>query len=292
MDNMIPILGTGLSGLVGSRFVSLLSSKYTFSNLDLSVGVDITNEEQVMRAVEASQSPVIVHMAAFTDVNRAWEERGNKDGLCYKVNVLGTQNIAKAAQKYNKHCIHLSTAFVFDGTSDGMYTEEDIVHPIEWYGETKAEAERVVQEICSSYTLFRIDQPFRSDPFPKQDTVHKMVELLSKPEYTPFVDHFFAPTIIEDFSKALDWAITEKPQGMYHATCNKKISDYEYAKMINQALKLNKTINPGSLEDYLKTTQRPYQKNTALDSSKLMKAASTVVFTPLEDALAQVTLTA
>ena len=112
------IVGTGLSGLVGSKFVELYSNKYSISNLDLTAGVDITKEDDVMRAVEASNSPALIHLAAFTDVNKAFEQTGDKDGVCYKVNVTGTQNIANACKKTGKHLVHVSTAFVFDGKSD------------------------------------------------------------------------------------------------------------------------------------------------------------------------------
>lgn len=284
------IIGTGLSGLVGSKFVEMCASKYACTNLDLTVHVDITKEEQVFKAVEGSSSPVIIHMAAFTDVTKAWEQRGDKDGICYAVNVRGTENIARAAKRYGKHLIHLSTAFVFDGNTESMYTEDDQVNPIEWYGVTKAEAEKVVQDICSKWTIFRIDQPFRSDPFPKQDTVHKMAEQIQKGGFTPFADHYFSPTVIEDFARVLDWAVVTPPQGIYHATVNRKVSDFEYANMINAALKLGASITPGHLDDYLKTLNRPYQRNTAMSSDKLLRAAKGIAFTQLEEALSRVKL--
>lgn len=289
MGNM-NIVGTGLSGLVGSKFVELYSNKYAISNLDLTAGVDITKEDDVVRAVEASTSPVIIHLAAFTDVNKAFEQTGDKDGVCYKVNVTGTQNIANACKKTGKHLVHVSTAFVFDGNKETRYTEDDTINPIEWYGVTKAEAEEVVQQTCSFYTILRIDQPFRRDPFVKQDTAHKLVEQLKRGSFKPFGDHFFAPTIIEDFAQVLDYSIEKKPQGIYHATCGRKISDYEYARLINTSLNLGAVVTPGKLEDYLKTVNRPYQKNTALDSSKLMSLAKELTFTPLEEAISQLTV--
>ena len=282
----LPIVGTGLSGLVGSKFVELFSHKYQCSNLDLTVGVDITNEQQVMKAVEASKAPVIIHMAAFTDVNAAWAQNGDKHGVCYKVNVDGTANIAKAAKAFNKHLIHLSTAFVFDGQKDGLYVEEDVTNPIEWYGVTKAEAEDVVQNTCDSWTIFRIDQPFRQDLFGrKPDTTHKLAaSLKDKTAYPQFTDHYFSPTIIEDFCAVLDWAVEDKPQGIFHAVSGIKVSDSEYAVMINESLQLGADVKQGSLAEYLKTTSRPYQKNTAMSCEKL-KNESNMKFTPLHEAL-------
>lgn len=290
MDKPV-ILGTGLSGLVGSRIVDLLSQKYSFQNLDLTTGVDITDEENVMQTAKSSPASAIIHCAAFTDPTAAWQQRGDKHGLCYKVNVLGTENLARAAQKTHKHFMHLSTAFVFDGEKDGLYVEDDPVHPIEWYGETKALAEQVVQQECDSWTIFRIDQPFRSDVYEKKpDTTHKLIQgLQQKILYPQFTDHWFSPTVVEDFAQVVDWAIENKPNDIYHATCGVKVSDFEYASMINDVLQLDSPIQQGSLTEYLKTAARPYQRNTAMDSKKLSDAAN-MQWTTLADAIRNIAL--
>ncbi len=284
------VLGTGLSGLVGSRVIDLLSSKYAFQNLDLTTGVDITNEDQVFRAVEQSSAKSIIHMAAFTDVTAAHEQQGDKNGLCYKVNVVGTENIARAAQKTGKHLIHLSTAFVFDGENESLYLEDDALNPVEWYGKTKALAEEAVQSMCDAWTIFRIDQPFRSDTYEKKlDTTHKLISGMKNGTlYPQFIDHWFSPTVIEDFALVLDWAVAQKAQGIYHATCGTKISDYEYATLINETLNLGGTIQQGSLNEYLKLINRPYQRNTAMASEKLAQAAN-MKWTTLEDAVKKIT---
>lgn len=284
------ILGTGLSGLVGSRIVDQLSD-CVFSNLDLTTGVDITNEQQVMDAVQKSPAEVILHLAAFTDPNAAWDQKGDKNGVCYKVNVTGTENLVKTAQSFGKHFIHVSTAFVFDGTKEDIYVETDDVHPIEWYGETKALAEEVVQQKCDHWTIFRIDQPFRSDKFEKKsDTTHRIITgIQTKKLYPQFVDHWFSPTIIEDFALAVNWAAENKSQGIFHATSNVKVSDFEYATMVNDALHLDGEIQQGFLENYLKTLNRPYQRNTAMNSSKLQETAN-LIPTQLSEALERIIL--
>ena len=285
---LLPLVGTGLSGLVGSKFVSMFAKTYACTNLDLTVGVDITNESQVMKAIEKSPADVVIHFAAFTDATAAWQQTGDKNGLCYKVNVDGTRNIAKAARAFGKHCIHLSTAFVFDGEKNTLYTEDDATNPVEWYGTTKAMAEDIVQNTCSSWTIFRIDQPFRSDVFAKKpDTAHRLITSLTQGTlYPQFVDHWFSPTILEDFSRVLDWAVQDKPQGIFHATSGVKVSDFEYATMIKEALHLAGEVKQGKLAEYLRTLNRPYQRNTAMSSEKL-KSETNIAFTPLHQALEQ-----
>lgn len=272
--NKIPVLGTGLNGLVGSRFVKDFSDKYEFDNLDLrdpNRPVDITNADQIMEILKNSPAKVIVHFAAFTNVTAAWEQSGDKNGVCYQVNVKGTENIIKACQATGKHLIHISTAYVFDGEKDGLYTEEDQVNPIEWYGETKMLAEKAIQEAENlKWTILRIDQPFRSDSFDKVDTAHRVIEgIKSGKLYPQFTDHYFGPTFIDDFAKVLDFFIRTEKTGLFNASSGEKWTDYDFAKLINQSLNLGFEVKQGSLAEYLKNTNRPYQKNTALDISKL-----------------------
>ena len=269
---MKSVLGTGLSGLVGSKIVEVLGGEFSFLNLDLTNKVDILDIKTVERAISQSDADTLIHMAAFTNVDAAFEQEGDTNGVCYRVNVLGTDNIARVAKEYGKHLIHISTAFVFDGENEGMYVEEDAVSPIEWYGKTKAMAEEVVQKQSDSWTLFRIDQPFRSDPFAKPDTAHKLLDKLKTGSIYPlFTDHWFSPTSIEDFAEVLRWAVEHKPQGIFHATCNQKISDYEYGQMIAKTHEIECEIPQGSLVEYKKTLKRPYQTNTAMSSDKLIR---------------------
>lgn len=269
------ILGTGLSGLVGSKFVDLYANVHEFQNLDLTSGVDILNESQVQAAFESSDAPVVVHFAAFTDTQKAFEQNGDKDGPAYKVNVLGTRNIAKAAQATGKYLIHISTAYVFDGEKIGRYTEEDPVRPIEWYGQTKAWAEDEVREHSSLYSILRIDRPYRQDEFPKLDILHKIKAKLEAGELPPqFSDTTWTPTSVEKFSQLLSWIAENKPVGIYHTTTEPEYSDYSFALFVRQYYRINREVQKGSLTEYLKDHPRPYQRNTSLDTSKIRQLTS------------------
>jgi dTDP-4-dehydrorhamnose reductase len=286
-----PLLCTGLSGLVGSKLAQTYADRYTFTNLDISdpqQPTDITNLDQVMAALQKSSADFVVHFAAFTNVSAAWEQQGDKTGLAYQVNVVGTENLAKACQATNKHLIHISTAFVFDGNQDDFYTEESQLSPIEWYGQTKAWAEEVVTNSDIDWTILRIDFPFRSDPFPRPDIVRKTIEMAQK-GYPLFDDHYFGPTYIDDFVKVIDWVVRTKTTGLFNACSGEKWSDFAFAQTINQALHLNLDIKPGKLDTYLKTLQRPYQRNTAMSNKKLVTALDFELKT-VEQALAEVVL--
>lgn len=293
MINKPIILGTGLTGLVGSRVVKLLEDQYDWINLDIAHPthpVDITNLDSIKKAVAHYQPTALLHCAAFTDVTGAWQQTGDKEGLCYRVNVLGTQNMAQVCQELSVHLIHLSTAYVFDGTKSSPYAETDQPNPIEWYGQTKLWAEEEVQSINPQHTILRIDQPFRPDAFPKLDAVHRIIAgLKNQTLYPQFTDHYFGPTYIDSLTTIIDEVIKQKLTGLYHATNNESWTDFDFASQIAELLSMKEVVKKGSLVDYLKTTNRPYQKNTALDCGKLIKQLNFKP-TPIIEALRQTVL--
>ncbi len=269
------ILGTGLSGLVGSKFVDTNKELHEFQNLDLTSGVDILNESQVHNAFEKSDANVIVHFAAFTDTQKAFEQQGDKNGSAYQVNVIGTQNVARAAKATGKYLVHISTAYVFDGNKVGKYVEEDEMHPIEWYGQTKAWAEEAVHEHAGEYSILRIDRPYRLDEFPKLDILHKVKSQLEAGKLPPqFDDTSWTPTSIEKFSKLLAWVCMNKPTGIFHTTTEPEYSDFTFAQFVKQYYRIDRGVQRGSLQTYLESHPRPYQRNTSLDTSKIRRLTS------------------
>jgi len=75
----VKIIGTGLSGLVGSRITELLKNKYNFVDFSLDSGVDILNDKALKEAFNKNkEAEAVLHLAAFTDTSAAWQERGDK----------------------------------------------------------------------------------------------------------------------------------------------------------------------------------------------------------------------
>lgn len=290
-----PIIGTGLTGLVGSRIVSLLSDKYTFTNLDITHPthpVDITDEKSVELALAATDAKYLLHCAAYTDVTGAWNQSNDKTGSCYRVNVLGTEHLAKSCARHGIHLLFLSTAYVFNGETSSPYVESDQPHPIEWYGQTKLLAEEVVRaQATAGWTVLRIDQPFRPDSFAKLDTAHRVLsQLLAGTLPPPFADHTFGPTYIDDLANVLDWCIQSSPQGIYHATSGEAWTDFTFAQEIAHHLSYTGKILEGSLEAYLLKATRPYQKFTALNTAKLQQESGQS-FTSISQALKKTVVT-
>ena len=191
-------------------------------------------------------------------------------------------------QQLGLHLIHVSTAYVFDGENEDLYTEENSVHPIEWYGQTKAEAEALVMASTIDWTVLRIDQPFRSDFFPRLDIAHRILDgLKNNTLYQQFDNHFFGPTYIDDFSKVVDWVLRTGTTGLFNASSGEKWSDFEFATAIANTHSITTEIQKGDLNEYLKTLDRPYQRNTAMDTTKLQNALD-FELTPISKAIAEI----
>jgi dTDP-4-dehydrorhamnose reductase len=267
------IIATGINGLVGSRFAELYTENYQLTALDLrspTNPVDITSYEQVIKAIFQSPAEVVIHLAAMTSVDSAWQQRNDKKSLTYQVNVIGTDNVVRACQETNKYLIHISTAYVFDGTKIDPYLETDQPNPIEWYGQTKYEAEQLVIKSDLNWSILRIDQPFRLDSFEKKDVAHKIIERLQTNNLPPqFVNQYFGPTFIDDFARVLDFFVRTRITGLFHGSSGEQWTPFEFATLIKTIHQLPGEIRPGDLNEYLKTVNRPYQQNTALNCDKL-----------------------
>jgi dTDP-4-dehydrorhamnose reductase len=264
-----PVLVTGLSGMVGSRFQELYPDRYRFENLDLSAGIDITQAGQIDPLIGSSKASAVLHLAAYTNVSAAYEEAGDQAGACYQVNVVGTENIAKACKKYGKYLIHISTDFVFDGAKEEPYTEADPPHPIEWYGQTKFLAEQAVQESLDDWLILRLAYPYQAHPV-RPDFVKNLIEKLTAGTLPPaFTDHTITPTFADDIAAVFDYCLKKRPTGIYHLVGSSWHTDYEIAGIVKKTFNLPGSVQAGQLQDYLKTIRRPYQKTMKVSNSKL-----------------------
>jgi len=289
MTRKVEIIATGLSGLVGSRIQEFLADRYRFHNLDLTTGVDLTDASSVKKAMEKASGEVVLHLAAYTNVDQAHAEKGNKNGSCYRVNVLGSRYVAQYADKRGSYLIHISTDFVFNGMKKTAYTEEDNPHPIEWYGQTKSWAEQEVQKIGGKYTIVRIAFPFRARFEAKLDLVRTILTKLEAGTLYPmFADQIITPTFIDDIAKAVDIIIQKQPQGIYHVVGSTAVSPYHLAQKIARTFRLNpRQVKKGSLAEYLKTAKRPYQQRLAISNHKIKKELG-ITMSTIDQALLEI----
>jgi len=274
MSNKQKIIGTGLSGLVGSRIVELLKDKYEFVDFSLDTGVNVLDKESLAAAfAKNSDAVAVLHMAAFTDTNVAWSQNGDKTGICYQLNVEGTRNILELAKQYNQYLVYISTDFVFDGNKTTPYTEDDQPNPIEWYGETKYLGEKVITDSGYNSAIVRITYPYRANFEAKPDIVHKVLAKLQNNEVVKmFSDQICTYTFIDDIAYGLDKIFESKPNGIYHLVGSSSHSPYEMSKLVAKIFDYDQNlVQPSSLEEFVKSQpdgSRPWQKTLITSNQK------------------------
>jgi dTDP-4-dehydrorhamnose reductase len=270
------ILGTGLSGLVGSRVVELLSDEFSFENLSLETGVDITNKESVDSYFSRSDASWVFHFAAYTDVQGAESERSKKDqSMAWKINVVATEHIVANCKKFGKKLLYIDTDYAFNGKKK-EYTEEDVTNPLGWYGETKNEGAKRVMAIGENGLVIRIANPYRARPVGqavqpgKKDFVHKIMERLqSGLDVSGATDQLFVPTFIDDIASAVRVLINTSASGVYHVVGSSPISPYAAALTIAEVFQLDKTHIKPMTFDAMFHDRAPAPQYAALRNDKI-----------------------
>ena len=240
---MSTVLITGASGLVGSHILKTLNNKFQWLAPN-SKTLDITNSNLTQAYVETHDFDYCLHLAAYTNVDQAEIEKDK----CYQINVLGTNNLFKAVLVKKKPFILVSTDFVFDG-SKPQYDEDSKPNPINYYGQTKFEAEQLVK---NKGMIVRLSYPYGSTNSTKHDFV-KAIYLRLKNSQTVkgITDSKFTPTLLNDIAVGFDYLLNNFQNQIFHLVGKESLSPYEAFIKIAQTFKLNKKlIVPITFEQY------------------------------------------
>jgi dTDP-4-dehydrorhamnose reductase len=222
-------------------------------------------------------------LAAFTNVSAAEEQRDNKKGSCWKVNVVGTENLLKTVKGTAIHFIYISTDMVFSGSEEdpGPYSED---HPrpkdkdkITWYGHTKATAEELtLQYLGQKSTILRLIYPVRAHFDGKLDYLRRPLSLYNKGELYPlFTDQQVSISFIDEIALVLDKIIARGAYGVFHASSSNTSTPYELVSyMVRSVGKDASQIKTTSLDNFLKSSDNSvrYPKHGGLSSAQTSKA--------------------
>lgn len=245
------ILVTGVNGQLGYDVIRELKNR----NIDcLGIGrqeLDITDKEKVYKYIIGLKPKCVIHCAAYTAVDKAEDERE----LCYKVNVDGTENIAKSCKEIKAKMIYVSTDYVFDGKGDKPFEVEGNKNPLSVYGKSKYEGELKVQQILNKYFIVRISWVFGVNGNNFVKTMLRLGKI--KDELNVVCDQIGSPTYTKDLAVLLcDMALSKK-YGVYHATNEGYCSWSEFAKEIMKHAELKCKINSIPSSEYYTKAVRP-----------------------------------
>lgn len=252
------ILVTGAGGGLGGEIPHVFNDD-ELALCDRAV-LNVTDEDAVLDKVRSERPDVIIHAAAYTAVDRAEDDHAG----AVAVNVVGTENVAKAALEVGAVLVYPSTDYVFDGTKTEPYTEDDRPNPLGVYGQTKLDGEQAAQTINDKTFVVRTSWLYSQTG---KSFVTTMLRLFAEKDSLQVVsDEISTPTYARDFAKALKQLIATEAYGTYHLSHAGETSWYNYAREIARQSKAQITIAPTTAALYGLPAKRP--SHSTLDSSK------------------------
>ena len=215
------IVITGYKGQLGRSLQKALAGEETLG-LDLPEH-DITDPAATAEAITAFQPDVVIHGAAMTNVDGC--ERNPE--LAFRVNTLGTQNVALACGRCDAAMVHISTNDVFDGRLGRPYYEWDTPTPRSVYARSKAAAEFYVRSLLRRFYIVRTAWLYAPGG---NNFVTKIIAAADKHGALRVVtDEVSAPTYAPDLAGAIVRLIATDHYGIFHFTNSNFCSRYDWA---------------------------------------------------------------
>lgn len=276
-NNPKKILILGKNGQVGWELQRTLAPLGNIIAMDQEE-LDLIQLTDVRRKVQEIKPDIIVNAAAYTAVDQAESE----PELAMAINGDAPGVLAEEAKKLGTLLVHYSTDYVFDGTKDSPYTEEDKPNPLNVYGRTKLAGEQAIQAVDGNHLIFRTSWVYGTRG---KNFFLTMLRLAREREEIRVVDdQIGAPTwcrmIAESTALILAQGINreegfhryfEERKGIYHMTAGGQTSWYGFAGEVIGGIPLDskvvKSIIPIKTKDYLYEAQRPL--NSVLSNTTL-----------------------
>ncbi len=236
------------------------------------LAVDITETQNTLDSIVKSAPHAVIHTAAETNVDRCEIERD----LARRVNVEGTANVAEACAKVAARLIFVSTDYVFDGAK-GDYREEDQPNPVNFYGLTKLEGERVVASTLANHLIVRASVLYGWHPR-KLNFVTWILKGLREHQSLRIVkDHINSPTYADNLAEAIHRAIERSSEGILNIAGSDGISRFDFACKIAKRFDLNQSLLvPVKLQDLDWVARRP--RDSSLNVGKAEKELGIELF--------------
>jgi len=243
---------TGAKGQLASDFPAALKD---FNHEVLALGregLDISDPDCVMKTVSRYQPDVVLNCAAYNLVDKAEEE----PVVAFRVNAKGVKNLAAVCKKNNILLVHYGSDYVFDGTKEDFYKEEDDPNPVNIYGESKLEGERRLKDETDKFLILRLSWVFGEG---QQNFLYKLTEWAKKNRIIRIVsDQISVPTYTKDIVSLTLFAINKGLRGTYHLTNSGYASRYEVARYFTERMGLDNLILPVNSDYFPVPAKRPY----------------------------------
>jgi dTDP-4-dehydrorhamnose reductase len=226
--------------------------------------LDISDSRVVNDKITEHNPDVVMNCASYNLVDKAEEDFDTACG----VNATGVRNLAVACKNKDILLVHYSTDYVFDGTKEDFYTEEDEPNPVSKYGESKLQGEQLLRQEADNFLLFRVSWVFGEG---KSNFLHRLSEWARKNRTLKIVsDQVSVPTYTEDIVNVTMFALNKGLRGMYHLTNSGYASRYEFARYYLEQMEMDNLVMPVTSDYFPSPAKRPYF--SAMSNRKLSQA--------------------
>ncbi len=255
------ILIFGAEGQLGSEFKKHLDNHdYTFL-APKENDCNITDYQQIKEIFKSFKPAITINCAAYNAVNEAEEDKET----AFNINHYAVKSLAELTDSFGSKLVHYSTDYVFDGTKQDIYTENDPTNPLNIYGKSKLEGEVTVLGHNNSFLVFRLSWVigrgsqnflFKFSGWAKNQKVLKVsADEVSVPTFTSNVVSLTLRSIEKDLC------------GLYHMTNSGYASRYELARYFAEKKQMKNLIIPVAMSEFKSPVKRPLF--TAMSNGKL-----------------------
>jgi dTDP-4-dehydrorhamnose reductase len=266
------VVVTGAKGQLGQDVMKQLQAENHEAIGTDRENLDITKEANVLKFISEVKPDVILHCAAYTNVDAAENDRDT----AYQINALGTEYLAKAAKAVDAKMLYISTDYVFDGTATKPYEVDQPTKPLGVYGETKFAGEEMLKQYVEKYFIVRTAWVFGIGGNNFVKTMIRLGE--ERGEVGVVHDQVGSPTYTVDLASLMLELMKTDKYGTYHATNGGVCSWYEFAvEIFKQAGMSQVKVSPLTTDQFPRPAQRPAY--SVLSKRKMEEAG----FTPLRD---------
>ena len=259
------VLITGSNGFIGQKLmleilenggfdliaVSKGKNRFAITEGYLYVAGDVCNSVQMSDVISKHQPHFIIHTVAMANVEACEEDID----ACRRINIDPIKTLISLADRYNSHLIQLSTDFVFDG-EEGPYSENAVPHPLNEYGRSKLEAERLIQASTIKWAIVRTILVYGIPNDRNRSNiilwVKNSLEAGKKIDVT--TDHYRMPTLVEDLAKATISIMDVEGRGIYHVSGSELFSIYDIAQKVADFWNLDSSLILPVHSSFIKST--------------------------------------
>lgn len=264
------VLATGGAGMLGAALKKVFDVPgVEYIPIDIAEA-DITVAENIAAFVTKISPDIVINCAAFTDVDGC----ETKKEIAFAVNGSGAGNVAAAAAAVGAPVIHISTDYVFDGSSSTPYVETDPVNPMGVYGASKLEGERAVAAANSRHYILRTAWLYGAGGKNFVDTIAKFAQ--EREELSVVSDQVGSPTYTMHLASAIKTVAdrvlsADAPEsGIFHATGGGRCSWFEFAgEIVKLRPGKTKSIKPVTTEEFGRPAPRPAY--SVMNNQKIQK---------------------